>query len=68
MRYYIAHPAPLNSIVNEISDYIGYPVEISKENNQVGIVECDLTVDELEELLDFHQMIIINDNLEEWGI
>ena len=66
MKYYIAYPAPSAEIVPEIEEAVFKTVEIHPKNNQVGIIETNLSVEELEHILSHYDVIIINDQIDEW--
>lgn len=66
MKYYIAYPAPIAEIVPEIEEAVFTTVEIHPKNNQVGIIETNLSVEELERILNHYDVIIINDQIDEW--
>ncbi|MBB1574158.1 MAG: hypothetical protein HG427_001695 [Flavobacteriaceae bacterium] len=66
MKYYIAYPAPIAEIVPEIEEAVFTTVEIHPKNNQVGIIETNLSVEELEHILSHYDVIIINDQIDEW--
>ncbi|MFC2470021.1 MAG: hypothetical protein ACFNVI_01245 [Lachnoanaerobaculum gingivalis] len=66
MKYYIAYPASIAEIVTEIEKAVFTAVEIHPKNNQVGIIETNLSVEELERILSHYDVIIINDEIDEW--
>ena len=66
MKYYIAYSAPIAEIVTEIEEAVFTAVEIHPKNNQVGIIETNLSVEELERILNHYDVIIINDQIDEW--
>lgn len=66
MKYYIAYPAPIAEIITEIEKAVFTTVEIHPKNNQIGIIETNLSVEELERILSHYDVIIINDQIDEW--
>ena len=66
MKYYIAFPTPIAEIVTEIEKAVFTTIEIHPKNNQVGIVETNLPIEELERILNHYEVIIINDQIDEW--
>jgi hypothetical protein len=67
MRYFIAHPAPIEYLINEIDSTLNVKATVEANNNQVASFESHLPKSIIEAKLEGNDLIILEpEELSEW--